>query len=233
MFIKYKVNPRCGTHRWWKGKQRERRQTVFFTPSDPWRDETEEENRWWLIKAEKNSPPEQVEILSGRRLLDPLSQGTRKGTDILADKGLAPLFFTIQCRRGIRQWRENFVSKTLHASACTENNSQKCLELTATAAAARHHGEHRDTCSGAKPWQPQQIQQREYRDLLRKREIHSKLISEFKEFHKMQYLKIKKDCPKFKKWLTSCELETKPNRSLEIWEERKIQHVRRSVKTCN
>ena len=107
---------------------------------------------------------------SGNTLRTPstgsFSQGTRKGTDILADKGLAPFFFTIQCRRGIRQWRENFVSKTLHASACTENNSQKCLELTAaaaTAAAARHHGEHRDTCSGAKPWQPQQIQQREYR----------------------------------------------------------------------
>ena len=34
----------------------------------------------------------------------------------------------------------------------------------------------------------------------------------------MQYLKIKKECPTFKKWLTSCELGTKPNRSFKIWE---------------
>ena len=33
----------------------------------------------------------------------------------------------------------------------------------------------------------------------------------------MQHLKIKKDDPKSKKWLTSCELDTKPNRSLETW----------------
>ena len=33
----------------------------------------------------------------------------------------------------------------------------------------------------------------------------------------MQCLKIKEEWPKFKKWWTSCELNTKPNRSLPIW----------------
>ena len=54
--------------------------------------------------------------------------------------------------------------------------------------------------------------------LLRMKRIYFKVISEFKEFQKMQYVKTKKECSKFKKWLTSTELDIKPNQSSTIWE---------------
>ena len=44
----------------------------------------------------------------------------------------------------------------------------------------------------------------------------------------MQYLKINKECPLFKKWLTSCELNTKPNQSSMIW--RRKEHPTCSAK---
>ena len=46
----FNTNPRYGTHR--SGKEsKEGRQTVFFTPLDPWRDETEEEFDSDLFKS--------------------------------------------------------------------------------------------------------------------------------------------------------------------------------------
>ena len=46
----FNTNPRCGTHRCEK-ESKEGRQTVFFTPWDPWRDETEEEFDDDLLKS--------------------------------------------------------------------------------------------------------------------------------------------------------------------------------------
>ena len=44
--------------------------------------------------------------------------------------------------------------------------------------------------------------------------MNSKLISELKEHHMMQYWNFKKRWPKFKNWWTSYELDTMPTRSL-------------------
>ena len=57
--------------------------------------------------------------------------------------------------------------------------------------------------------------------------IAHELSQNSKEFHKMQYLKIKKEFQKIKKWLTSC----KPNRLLDIWGKNEIQHGQRNIKT--
>ena len=46
----FNINSRCDTHRCGK-KSKEERQTVFFTPLDPWRDETEEEFDSDLLKS--------------------------------------------------------------------------------------------------------------------------------------------------------------------------------------
>ena len=61
---------------------------------------------------------------------------------------------------------ENGESTFFKDSPRLHEQFSKCLELTAAAAttAARHLGEHRDTCSGAKLRHPQQLQQGEYRD---------------------------------------------------------------------
>ena len=50
--------------------------------------------------------------------------------------------------------------------------------------------------------------------LLREKSMNSKLISELKELHMVQYWNFKKRWPKFKNWWTSYELDTMPNRSL-------------------
>ena len=52
--------------------------------------------------------------------------------------------------------------KTLYVSACSENSSQIVWNLQQQQRQqqqGRHLGEHRDTCSGTKPRQPQQLQQ--------------------------------------------------------------------------
>ena len=71
-------------------------------------------------------------------------QGARKGNEVSASR--------LHRKSGIRERRQSFISKTLHASACSENNSQKCLgiEAAAATAAAGQLEEHADTCSGAK-----------------------------------------------------------------------------------
>ena len=53
MLFQREINPRSRTHRIWKGKKEEGRQTVFFTPLDPWRDATEEEYSDDLSKPRK------------------------------------------------------------------------------------------------------------------------------------------------------------------------------------
>ena len=62
-------------------------------------------------------------------------------------------------KSGIPGRRQNFVSKTLHASARSKDNSQRCLQIktaTATAAKTGHIEEYRETCSGAEPWRPKE-----------------------------------------------------------------------------
>ena len=78
--------------------------------------------------------------------------------------------------------------KTFSQRLSTLRPAQKII-LTAAAATQQQQqdtlDEHRDTCSGAKS---KQSQQREYGDTSCGR---GEFIPEFKEFHKMQYLKIK------------------------------------------
>ena len=87
-------------------------------------------------------------------------QGTRKDLSF-GGQGLTPSLFTIQCRptaskSGIPERWQNFESKGLHASARSEDNSQKCLQINAATAAAGHIEEHRETCWGAEPRHPKE-----------------------------------------------------------------------------
>ena len=58
-------------------ESKEGRHTIFFTPLNPFGDNPDEEERW-PIKIEKNTPLQQVEEHSGRRLLRQFSTSTRE-----------------------------------------------------------------------------------------------------------------------------------------------------------
>ena len=78
-----------------------------------------------------------MEASSGRRLLDPLGQGTRKGTAVLADQVSCHHCSWFSAGRfnrksGIPEGIQNFIWKTLHASARFNDSSQKCLATSPT-----------------------------------------------------------------------------------------------------
>ena len=191
------------------GKEsKEGRQTVFCTPSDPWRHETEEEFDGDITKPRKVHYKSKCTYSQDTVYWIHLAKAQKKELTFWQTRSHATIVHDSVLADCIGE--KTLHQKTLYASACSDNNSQKCLVLTAAAAtaAARHLGEHRETCTKAH-------QQAAGTRLQRK--IHLKLISRFNEFHKLQYLKIRKECQKFWKWFTSCELDSKPNRSLEIW----------------
>ena len=137
-----------------------------------------------------------MEASSGRRLLDPLGQGTRKGTTFWQtrshaindhDSVPADCIEQVACRRNLK-------SDTLHAWASSEDRSQECLEMEATkaTAAAKYTKRQRDAACGALPRQINQTQEVHGHPLWRK-SMMLKLNSEFKEPHKMQCLKIKEE----------------------------------------
>ena len=88
----------------------------------------------------------------GRRPLDPLGQGTREGTAVLADKVSlhhCARFSSIRLHRKSRfhGWLQNFTSETLSTPRpSSEDSSQKCLQIKAAAAGLIE--ERRDTCFG-------------------------------------------------------------------------------------
>ena len=93
---------------------------------------------------------------SGRRLLDPLGQGTRKRIAVLADNVSRhyPFRFSaggLHQQSGTLSWRQNFILESFHASFSSKDSSQRCLEIKATAAAARHTIKHTHICCGAAP----------------------------------------------------------------------------------
>ena len=106
------------------------------------------------------------------------------------------------------------MSKTLYVSACSKNSSQSVWNLQQQQRQqqqGRHLGEHRDTCSGAKPRKPQQLQQRSTGRLVAEEEnsfqvelrIQGGVPQEVVD--KLQYLKIRKSrmsVRTVKKWLT-------------------------------
>ena len=79
------------------GKGKEERQAVFFTPLTCFfLGQSRRRIQQRRIKAEKSVLSWHMEASSGRFLLDPLSQGTRKGTAVFGRQALTPLMFTIQ-----------------------------------------------------------------------------------------------------------------------------------------
>ena len=68
------------------GKQsKEGRQTVFFTPSKPVWGQSRGRRFQRRTEAEKSTMSQYMQASSGRRLLGPLGQGTRKESAVLAD----------------------------------------------------------------------------------------------------------------------------------------------------
>ena len=110
--------------------------------------------------------------------------------------------FTIQCTpTASNKWYPREETKlevrdspTLHAWASSEDSSEECLEIEATAA-ARYTKRPRETACGATPKANQQAPntQEVHGNPLRRKSMIFKLNSEFKEPHKMQCLKIKEE----------------------------------------
>ena len=75
------------------------RQTVFFVPLDPWRDETEEEFDGDIIKVENSSLSEQVEILL-RTLVYwiHVAKAQEKTLTFWQTRSHVIITFTIQCQ---------------------------------------------------------------------------------------------------------------------------------------
>ena len=118
----------------WKGKQRRATNCILHSMRSLG-DETEEEFNDDLSK------PRKVHCKSKWKFsLDAVYriQRTRKGMEVLAAKVSRRCCLRFQCRptaskSGVRLRRQNFVSKTLDASAWSEKNSQKCLDFEAAA----------------------------------------------------------------------------------------------------
>ena len=128
----------------------EERQTVFFTPLNPFGDEPDEEG-----VNNDLSRPRKVHHNSKWKphQLDPRDPGRKKKDCSFGRQDLRPFLFTIQClpvasKSGIHERRQNPISETLYASACCEGSCQKCLKTEA--AAARHTIKHRETCCGGR-----------------------------------------------------------------------------------
>ena len=106
-------------------ESREGRQTVFFTPLDPWGDEIEEFLRW-RVETKKGTLQDLVETLSGRRLLDPSGQGTGKRHNIVANK-----IACHHCSQDSGAWLyresdwDDFRSTTLYTKASSKNKFSK------------------------------------------------------------------------------------------------------------
>ena len=96
-----------------------------------------------------------MEASSGRRLLDPLGQGTRRGIAVFCRQRSHAITVhdsvpadCIEKVVSIMQVDRTFFSETFHASSSSEDGSQRCL--AAKAAAARHTIKQRESDCGGK-----------------------------------------------------------------------------------
>ena len=111
----------------------------------------------------------------------------------------------------------NFISETLHASAHSEDSSQRCLEIKAAAEATSSSKTH---CQA--------------QGNLSRKKIHSKLISEFKEFHKIQYLKTKGRMAQIQNLVDKLRSDYKTESiRTDFGKEKKFLHVQLRNKTYN
>ena len=152
-------NPQVWTDSWRKRKQRGTTNCLLHT-SQPVRGQS----RWRRtqrrhVGAEKSTLTQQIQASSRRRPLDQLGESTRKGTAVLADKVSRHNCSRYSAGRlhrksGMPAMRQNFIWKTLHSSAISEDCSQECLEIkaeAARAAAAGHTERLWETASGPNP----------------------------------------------------------------------------------
>ena len=141
------------------GKGKEGRQAVFFTPLTCFFVKQSRRRRIQQrrIEAWKSVLSWQMEASSGRCLLDPLGQGTRKVTIFWQTRSHA-----INDHDSVpADWRRQILkSETLHAWASSEDRSQECLEIEATAATQQQDTKRsRETACGATPKANQQARQ--------------------------------------------------------------------------
>ena len=104
------------------------RQTVFLAPLDLWEVETEEEFDGDLSKPRtvhhKSKWKESQDACSSIHF----NQAQQKGLNFWQTRSRAIIFPLIASKNVFRECRENFVSQTLSASACSEIFPKKCLE---------------------------------------------------------------------------------------------------------
>ena len=142
--------PSCEKLLRWKGQER-RRQTVFFLWT---RSGTKETKNSTMICRGREKCTTNCEWKPHQDTVYwiHLARAQEQGLQFRRTRSHAMILLRFSASRlhrasGIREWRQNFASNTLYASACSEKKSHKCLQLkaAATAAAARHLEEHRDT----------------------------------------------------------------------------------------
>ena len=135
-----------------------------------------------------------MEASSGRRLLDPLGQGTREKDCSFGRQGLAPLVFTIQCRPTVSiKWypyKESklYIRELPRLVQLRRQFSETPGNRSSSNSSSRAHCQAQGNLSVNSTKGPQQAQG----NLLRGK-IHLKLISEFKGSLKMQCSKTKEE----------------------------------------
>ena len=79
-------DPQDRTHRWRTRKERRNTDHLLHTSQSIREQSRRWRILWWPLEAEKSTLPQQVEISSGRRLLDQCSPSTRQRTTVLANQ---------------------------------------------------------------------------------------------------------------------------------------------------
>ena len=170
----------------WEGKAKKVDKLLFTL--NPWGDWRKVRRR--LLEAEKSTLQDEAETLAGRRRHQ---------------------FFKMQCLLvASKKWYPRKVRRllptTIYTLASSKNNSQKCMESAATAA-ARHIWELRKTGAGATPRRSQQWLRREHMDTCCKRTDSFEADLKIQGASQDAVIQIRKDWPKFKHWLISCKVE--------------------------
>ena len=154
-----------------------------------------------------------MEVFSGRRLLDPFGQGTRNGIEVLADKFSRPCVHDSVPADCIEKVVSEKGENTLHQRLSTPRPTPRILNSvwntqqqqdflvgTGTLVVEQNLG-NRSSYSKRSTGTPVAEEENSFQADLGIQGVPQDAVLEDKE------------CPKFKDWLTSCELD---NRSLTI-----------------
>ena len=147
-------------------------------------------------------------------------------------QGLTPLLFTIQCRPTASKKRYSLKGDiTLYQSPSTRRPAPNIIlkDVCKLRQQQQHHEEHKEISSGAEPRHP-----KEHRETCcGGGESIQSWSQNPRNPAKCSDRRSRKNVQKFKIWLTSCDLNAKPSRSLPMWKRKENSTFQRSIKTYN